>query len=182
MEDSVDVKGCIGEEAWLGWNVWGGRLPVIWGGILIDKKYREMGGPFALDGCRLMEGHNNQPKVGIDNGRGIEEERPPGRNVWGGVVSLLGVANQRRKKMTTKIRCGLRWPPKNENHTTTNQKHAGATKEVKEGSCNRQKSHNNQPKACWHDKRGEGGELRPARGVQGKCESILWGRLSWLVY
>ncbi len=38
MEDGVDVKGCIGEEARLGRNVWGGRLPVIWGGILIDKK------------------------------------------------------------------------------------------------------------------------------------------------
>jgi hypothetical protein len=46
--------------------------------------------------------------------------------------------NQRRKKMTTKIRRGLRRPPTNENHTTTNQKHAGATKEVIEGSCNRQ--------------------------------------------
>ncbi len=97
-----------------------------------------MGGLFALDGCRLMAGHNNQPKVGIDGGRGIEEERQPGRNVWGGVVSLLGAANQQRKKMTTKIRCGLRRPPTNENHRTTNQKHAGATKEAKEGSCNRQ--------------------------------------------
>jgi hypothetical protein len=38
MEDGVDVKGCIGEEAWLGQNVWGGRLPAIWGGILINKK------------------------------------------------------------------------------------------------------------------------------------------------
>ncbi len=38
MEDGVDVKGCIGEEARLGWNVWGGQLPVIWGGIFIDKK------------------------------------------------------------------------------------------------------------------------------------------------
>jgi hypothetical protein len=38
MEDGVDVKGCVGEEARPGRNVWGGRLPVIWGGILIDKK------------------------------------------------------------------------------------------------------------------------------------------------
>ncbi len=75
MEDGVDVKGCIGEEARPGWNVWAGRLPVIWGGILIGKKNREMGGPFTLDGCRLMEGHNNQPKVGINDGMGIEEER-----------------------------------------------------------------------------------------------------------
>ncbi len=94
MEDGVDVKGCLGEEARPGQNVWGGRLPVIWGGILIDKINREMGGPFALDGRCLMEGHNNQPKVGSDGGRGIEEERRPGRNVWGGVVSLLGAANR----------------------------------------------------------------------------------------
>ncbi len=56
-------------------------------------------------------------------------------NMWGGVVSSLGAANQQRKKTTTKIRCGLRRLLTNENHTTTNQKHAGATKEVKEGSC-----------------------------------------------
>ena len=93
-----------------------------------------MGGPWASDGCRLMGGHNNQPKVSINGGRGIEEERRPGRNVWGGVVSLLGAANQRRKKTTTKIRHDLRRPPTNGNHTTTNQKHASATKEVKEGS------------------------------------------------
>jgi hypothetical protein len=85
-----------------------------------------------------MEGHNNQPKVSINDGRGIEEERRPGRNVWGGVVSSLGAANGRRKNTTTKIRHGLRRPLTNENHTTTNQKHAGATKEVKEGSCDRQ--------------------------------------------
>jgi hypothetical protein len=95
------------------------------------QKNREMGGSFALDDPHLMEGHNNQPKVSIDNGRGIEAERQLGRNVWGGVVSSLGVANRRRKKTTTKIRRGLRRPPTNENHTTTNLKHAGATKEVK---------------------------------------------------
>jgi hypothetical protein len=100
-----------------------------------------MGGPFALDGHRFMGGHNNQPKVGINGGRGIEKERQSGWNVWGGVVSLLGAANGRRKKTTTKIRHGLRRPPTNENHTTTNQKHAGATKEMKEGSCDRQGEH-----------------------------------------
>jgi hypothetical protein len=93
MEDGVDVKGCVGEEARPGRNMWGGQLPVIWGGILINKKNIEMGRPFALDGCRLMEGHNNQPKVGINDGRGIEEERRPGGNLCGGVVSLLGAAN-----------------------------------------------------------------------------------------
>ena len=107
MEDGVEVKGCVGEEAWLGRNVWGGRLPVICGGILIDKKNSEMGGPLALDGRRVMGGHNNQPKFGIDGGRGIEEERRPGRNVWGGVVSLLGAANQRRRKNNNE---NMSWP------------------------------------------------------------------------
>jgi hypothetical protein len=94
MEDGDDVRGCIGEEARPGRNMWGGWLPVVWGGMLIDKKNGEMGGPVALDGRRLMGGLNNQPKLGIDGGRGIEEERRLGRNLWGGVVSLLGAANQ----------------------------------------------------------------------------------------
>ncbi len=47
MDDSVDVRGCVGEEARPGRNVSGGRLPVVWGEILIDKKIREMGGPLA---------------------------------------------------------------------------------------------------------------------------------------
>ncbi len=108
MEDGVDIRGCVREKARPGWNVWGGRLPIVWGGILIDEKNSKMRGPLALDGRRLMGGHNNQPKVGINGGRGIEEERRPGRNVWGGVVSSLGVANRRRKKTTTKIHRDLR--------------------------------------------------------------------------
>ncbi len=75
MEDGVDIRGCVGEEARLGQNVWGGRLPIVWGGILIGERNSKMGGPLALDGRRLMGGHNNQPKVGIASGRGIEEER-----------------------------------------------------------------------------------------------------------
>jgi hypothetical protein len=78
--------------------------------------------------------------------------------VWEGVVSLLGAANQRRKKMTTKIRHGLRRLPTNE------------------------KSHNNQPKACRRDEGGEGGELRLARGALGKRESIVWGQSSCIVH
>ncbi len=91
--------------------------------------------------ARLMGGHNNQPKVGINGGRGIEEESRPGRNVWGGVVSLHLAANRQRKKTTTKIHRGLRQPPTNENYTTTNKKHASGTKEVKEGSCEWQGEH-----------------------------------------
>ncbi len=93
MEDGVDIRGCIGEEARPGQNVWGGWLPINWGGILIGEKNSKMGESLALDGRRLMGGHNNQPKVSIDGGSGIEEERRPGRNVWGGFVSSLGAAN-----------------------------------------------------------------------------------------
>jgi hypothetical protein len=87
MEDGVNVRGCVGEETRPGRSMWGGRLPIVWGGILIKEKNREMGGPFVLDGRRLTRGYNNQPKVGIDGWRGIEEERRLGRNVWG-VLSL----------------------------------------------------------------------------------------------
>ncbi len=44
------------------------------------------------------------------------------------------------------------------------------------------KSHNNQPKACRREEGGEGGELQLARGARGKRESIVWGRLVWVVY
>jgi hypothetical protein len=137
MKDDVDIRGCVGEEVRPGRNVWGGRLPIVCGGILINEKNSKMGGPLALDGRRLMGGHNNQPKVGITGGRGIKEERRPGRNVWGGVVSSLGAANRRTKKLQRKyvVALDLRRPLTNNNHTSTNQKHAGATKEVKEGSC-----------------------------------------------
>jgi hypothetical protein len=102
MEDGVDMKGCVGEEARPGRNVWRGWLPVFWGGILINEKNREMGGPFALDSRLLMEGHNNQPKVDINYGRGIEEERRLGQNMGEEGVSLLGVANRQRKKQQQK--------------------------------------------------------------------------------
>ncbi len=109
-------------------------MPVIWGGILIDQKNREMGGPFALDGRRLMEGHSNQLKVGINYGRGIEEERRPGRNVWGGVVSSLGSANQQRKKRQQKCVVAL-------------------------DGRQRMKITQQPTKSTRHDKGGEGGEL-----------------------
>jgi hypothetical protein len=41
-----DVRGCVGEEARLGRNVWGGRLPVIWGVKLTDQKLREWADPW----------------------------------------------------------------------------------------------------------------------------------------
>jgi hypothetical protein len=103
MEDGVDVNGCTGEEARLGRNVWGGRLPVIWGGILIDEKNREMGGPFALDGHRLMEGHSNQPKVGIDDGRG----EATGEERVGGCCLFAWSGKSMKKKNDNK---NMSWP------------------------------------------------------------------------
>ncbi len=46
MEDGVNVRGCVGEEARPGRNGWGGRLPVVWGGILIDKKIERWEDPW----------------------------------------------------------------------------------------------------------------------------------------
>ena len=46
MGDGEDVRLCVGEEARLGRNVWGGRLPVIWGVELIDKKIDRWADPW----------------------------------------------------------------------------------------------------------------------------------------
>ncbi len=81
MADGVRVRGYVGEEARLGRNVWGGRLSVVWGVELIDKKNKEMGKPLALDGCHLMWGNNNQPKVVVDGEGGVREETQPERNM-----------------------------------------------------------------------------------------------------
>jgi hypothetical protein len=77
------------------------------------QKFREAGGPLALDGRHLKGGHNNQIKVGFDVGGdvGVGEERRLGRNVWGGVVSRNRTSNGRRKKIENKTRRGLRWLP-----------------------------------------------------------------------
>ncbi len=76
--------------------------PSFGGGILINEKNSKMGGPLALDGCRWMGGHNNQPKVGIYGGRGIEEERRPGRNVWGVLSYCLERRIDKEKKRQQK--------------------------------------------------------------------------------
>ncbi len=46
MGDGDDVRGCVGEEARLGRNVWGGRLPIVWGVKLIDKKIERWADPW----------------------------------------------------------------------------------------------------------------------------------------
>jgi hypothetical protein len=46
MSDGVSVRGCVGEEARLGRNVWGGRLPVVWGVELIKQKIERWTDPW----------------------------------------------------------------------------------------------------------------------------------------
>jgi hypothetical protein len=46
MRDGDEVRGCVGEEARLGRNVWGGRLPIIKGVELIDKKIERWADPW----------------------------------------------------------------------------------------------------------------------------------------
>jgi hypothetical protein len=123
MKDGDDVKGCVGEEARLGRNVWGGRLPVVWGAKIIDEKNREMSGPLALDGCHLMWGHNNQPKVIVDSEGGVGEETRPGRNMWGTLSHCLGRQMERQKKNIVALD-GRRLMIY---YATTNQKQASTT-------------------------------------------------------
>ena len=66
----VNSEGGVREETRPGRNVWG-SLSHCLGWDINQQKNREMGGPFALDGRRLMGGHNNQPKVGINGGGGV---------------------------------------------------------------------------------------------------------------
>ena len=59
----------------------------------------------------LMEGHNNQPKVGVDGRKGVGEERRPGGACGDDAVSLFGHQNDQRKLIIEKIgRCHV-WPP-----------------------------------------------------------------------
>ncbi len=57
-----------------------------------------------------------------------------------GVLSLCLEGQIDKEKKQQKCR-GLRQRLTNENHTTTNQKHTGSTKEVKEESCDWQGEH-----------------------------------------
>ena len=57
-----------------------------------------MGKPLALDGRRLMGGHNNQPKVVVNGEGGVGEETRPGRNVWGTLSHCLGCRMEQQKK------------------------------------------------------------------------------------
>jgi hypothetical protein len=52
-----------------------------------QQKNREMGGPFALDGRRLMEGQNNKQKSASTMG-GVLKRRDDRGGTCGGVLSL----------------------------------------------------------------------------------------------
>jgi hypothetical protein len=67
---------------------------------------------------------------------GVLKRRGDRGGTWGGWCLFTWSGELTKKKTTMKIRRGLRWPPTNGNLTTTNVKHTGAMKEVKEGSCN----------------------------------------------
>jgi hypothetical protein len=85
--------------------------------------------------------------------RDDEEDAWPGWSVWGGGVFLFWMANWTKKKITKiKYDEGLRWPPFDILHATTNHKHAGMTEGGWDRPCNRartlgERDGNNQPLA-----------------------------------
>jgi hypothetical protein len=97
-----------------------------------------MGGPLALDGRRLMGGHNNQPKVVVDGEGGIGEERQPGRNVWGTLSHCLGRRMERQKNKNTSW-VALDGRQLMIYYATTNQKQAFATEGGMKERCGKRK-------------------------------------------
>jgi hypothetical protein len=86
----------------------------------------------ALDGCHLIERHNNQPKVGRNDGLEVGVTASWAiRSGWDVVLSF-GPFKGGTKNNENKTHPGLRWPPHSSLHATTNQKHASATKEMKQ--------------------------------------------------
>jgi hypothetical protein len=85
----------------------------------------------AVGGRRSIWGHNNQPKVGVGDGRDIGEGARQRQNVCGGRFAIVWGGKLSGKNKQKKIRRGLRWPQ------------------------NDVKKHNNQPKMSGLD----GGEM-----------------------
>ena len=94
-----------------------------------------MGGPLALDGRRLMGGHNTQPKVIVNGEGGIREETQSGHNVWGSLSHCLGrqmeASDEKNREMGWAL--GIDGRRLNILHTTTNQKQAAAMEGTMEG-------------------------------------------------
>ncbi len=96
-----------------------------------------MGGPLALDGRRLMWGHNNQPKVVVDSEGGVREEMQPRRNMRWSLSHCLGrqmeASDETNREMGWALAIGGR--RLNILHTTTNQKQVTATEGSMKGRC-----------------------------------------------
>ncbi len=86
----------------------------------------------AVDGRRLMGGHNNQLKVVVNGEGGVREETRPGRNVSGALSRCLGRQMEASDKKNRHID-GRRLKIL---HTTTNQKQAAATEGTMKGRRN----------------------------------------------
>ncbi len=82
--------------------------------------------------------HNNRPIVSGSDRRDDEEDARPGWSVWGGVFLISGQRIERQKKLQKlKYDKGLRWPPFDILHATTNQKHAVVMKGGWDRLCDR---------------------------------------------
>ena len=101
-----------------------------------------MGGPLALDGRRLMGGHNSQPKVVINGEGGVREEMRPGRNVWGSLSYCLGRRMEARDEKNREMGWALGIDGRRLNilHTTTNRKQATKTEGTMKGRRNEQEA------------------------------------------
>ncbi len=133
MEDGVEVRGCVGEEARPGRNVWGGWLPIVWGGILIDKKIERWEDPWPSMAAVWWGDTTTNLKLASTVEGALKRRGNRSGTCGGGCLFAWSGESTKEKNTTTKVRRGLRRLPTNENHTTTNQKHAGVTKEVRRG-------------------------------------------------
>jgi hypothetical protein len=86
------------------------------------SKNREEHGASVLDGRHLIGRHNNQIGVSNRSSRDVGEEAPPGWRVWGDVSASIWAVIRTTTKKQNIIHLGLRRPPMDYFHTTTNQK------------------------------------------------------------
>ncbi len=94
----------------------------------------------VLDGRHLMWGHNNQPKVIVDDEGGVREETRPGRNVWGTLFHYLGRRMERQKIKIKKCIVALDGRRLMIYYATTNQKQASGTEGGMKERCNKREA------------------------------------------